>query len=152
MKGLLHILFILLSTSTLLELLPSCQARKSTFTPEERREADSIVRQAKSLEELERLQRHFDKEGHHLASIIALRELGKRLRNESRFDEALLVHSKASEAAQDLQDTLEWVRALNDVGTDYRRIGALDVAQQYHYQAWLISQEHSDTTAQAKKN
>ena len=85
MKGLLHILFILLSTSTLLELLPSCQARKSTFTPEERREADSIVRQAKSLEELERLQRRFDKEGHHLASIIALRELGKRLRNESRL-------------------------------------------------------------------
>ena len=152
MKGSQHILLILLSTIALLELLPSCQARKSTFTPEERREADSIVRQAKSLEELESLQRRFDKEGHRLGSIIALREWGKRLRNESRFDEALLVHSKASEAAQDLQDTLEWVRALNDVGTDYRRIGALDVAQQYHYQAWLISQEHSDTTAQAKKN
>ena len=152
MKGSQHILLILLSTIALLELLPSCHTRKSTFTPEERREADSIVRQAKSLEELESLQRRFDKEGHRLASIIALREWGKRLRNESRFDEALLIHSKASDAAQDLQDTLEWVRALNDVGTDYRRIGALDVAQQYHYQAWLMSQEHSDTTSQAKKN
>ena len=152
MKGSQHILLILLSTIALLELLPSCHTRKSTFTPEERREVDSIVRQAKSLEELESLQRRFDKEGHRLASIIALREWGKRLRNESRFDEALLIHSKASNAAQDLQDTLEWVRALNDIGTDYRRIGALDVAQQYHYQAWLMSQEHSDTTTQAKKN
>ena len=132
MKGSQHILLILLSTIALLELLPSCHTRKSTFTPEERREVDSIVRQAKSLEELESLQRRFDKEGHRLASIIALREWGKRLRNESRFDEALLIHSKASNAAQDLQDTLEWVRALNDIGTDYRRIGALDVAQQYH--------------------
>ena len=152
MKGLLHILFTLLSATSLLGLLPSCHTQKSIFTPEERREADSIVHQAKTLQELELLQRRFDKEGHRLASIIALREWGKRLRNESRFDEALLIHSKASDAAQDLQDTLEWVRALNDVGTDYRRIGALDVAQQYHYQAWLMSQEHSDTTSQAKKN
>ena len=152
MKGLLHILFTLLSATSLLGLLPSCHTQKSIFTPEERREADSIVHQAKTLQELELLHRRLDQEGHRLASIVALREWGRGLRHESRFDEALLVHNKAAEAAQSLRDTLEWIRALNDIGTNYRRIGALDIAQLYHYQAWMMSQEHSDTTTQAKKN
>lgn len=152
MKGLLHILFTLLSATSLLGLLPSCHTRKSIFTPEERREADSIVHQSKTLQELELLHRRLDQEGLRLASIVALREWGRGLRHESRFDEALLVHNKAAEAAQSLRDTLEWIRALNDIGTNYRRIGALDIAQLYHYQAWMMSQEHSDTTTQAKKN
>ena len=81
-----------------------------------------------------------------------MREWGKLLRNESRFEEALNMHSLGQQQAEAIGDTLEWVQALNNVGTDYRRIGVLDVAQDYHYRAWLLSNEHSDTTIAAKKN
>lgn len=85
-------------------------------------------------------------------SIVALRQLGKELRNESRFEEALGVHSEGLRLAEAIGDTSEWVQALNNVGTDYRRLGMLDVAQEYHYRAWVLCEEFSDTSYSAKKN
>ena len=60
-------------------------------------------------------------------SIVSLREQGNMLRNESRFDEALEAHSRSLHLAESVADTLETVKALNNIGTDYRRLGILDV-------------------------
>lgn len=54
--------------------------------------------------------------------------------------------------AEALGDTLEWVQALNNIGTDYRRMGVLDVAQEYHYRALKLSEECADTSSDARKN
>ena len=56
-----------------------------------------------------------------LGSIVAYRAMGKELRNDSRFDEALKVHSEGLKLAETLGDTLEIVQALNNIGTVYRR-------------------------------
>ncbi len=93
-----------------------------------------------------------ERKGDWLGSIAVLREWGKALRNESRFEEALYVHSEGLRQAEKSQDTLEWVQALNNIGTDYRRMGMLDVAQDYHYRAWILSKECADTSFNAKKN
>ncbi|MBR5397108.1 MAG: response regulator [Bacteroidales bacterium] len=85
-------------------------------------------------------------------SVVALRHLGKELRDESRFEEALTVHGEGLKLAEAIGDTLEWVQALNNVGTDYRRLGMLDLAQDYHYRAWILSEEFSDTSYSARKN
>ena len=69
-------------------------------------------------------------------SIISLRRQGKQLRNESRFDEALKIHNDGLQLAKQACDTSEIIQALNNIGTDYRRMGILDVAQEYHYEAW----------------
>ena len=46
----------------------------------------------------------------------------------------------------------EWGKALNNIGTDYWRMGVLDVAQEYHYSAWKLSEACTDTSFAARKN
>ena len=137
----------------LLSLLPTaCDKGTERVESQERHKVDSLVRVATGIDSLARLQRRFEAEGNRLGSIVTLREWGKSLRNESRFDEALRVHSQGLHEAESLGDTIEWVQALNNIGTDYRRMGVLDVAQEYHYNAWKLSEESTDTTFQARKN
>ncbi len=133
-------------------LFASCGKEPVSFTAEQRKAADSIVRSTHGIDSLALLQKRLESENDKLGSIIALREWGKALRNESRFDEALNIHSKGLEQAEAIDDTLEWVQALNNVGTNYRRMGVLDVAQEYHYKAWTLSDECTDTSFVAKKN
>lgn len=133
-------------------LLVSCRKESTSLTTDERRTADSIVRVTRGIDSLAQLQQRLEEEGDRLGSIVALREWGKQLRNESRFEEALRVHSEGLRQAEELGDTLEWVQALNNVGTDYRRMGVLDVAQGYHYRAWTMSEACADTSYTAKKN
>ena len=114
--------------------------------------ADSIVRTVRDIDSLRMLQVKLEGDGDRLGSIAALRELGRRLRNESRFEEALRVHSEGLRQAEAAQDTLEWVQALNNIGTDYRRMGVLDAAQGYHYRAWKLNEETADTAFVVKKN
>lgn len=134
-------------------LASSCQQREAvTFTAAERKAADSLVRTARGIDSLTRLQARLEREGDLLGSIVALRVLGDAQRSESAFDEALTTHSEGLKQAEAIQDTLEWVQALNNVGTDYRRMGILDIAQEYHYQAWSLCKVTTDTSFVAIKN
>lgn len=132
--------------------LGACQKHKAVPAPEERRRIDSLVKAAKDIPTLIQLHEAFEHKGNRLGAILSLKEWGRMLRNESRFEEALHQHSEALKLVEALGDTLEWVQVLNDIGTDYRRMGVLDVAQEYHYKARSLSEEHSDTTFQARKN
>lgn len=133
-------------------LAASCKKQAAGFTAEERHVADSIVRATHGIEALTRLQKQQERAGNKLGNIIALRELGKELRNESRFEEAIGFHSEGLRLAEAAGDTLERVQALNNIGTDYRRMGVLDMAQEYHTKACMLSEECSDTSFTARKN
>ncbi|MBP3251658.1 MAG: response regulator [Prevotella sp.] len=133
-------------------LLVSCGEKLAGASAVDRRLVDSIVRSTRDIDSLALLQKRLEDEGDRIGSIIALREWGKALRNESRFEEALRTHSEGLRQAEDIGDTIEWVQALNNIGTDYRRMGVLDVAQEYHYRAWMLSEECADTSFMAKKN
>lgn len=151
MRRILSVLPSLLVVVSL--LVSSCQQTDSvTFTPAERNAADSLVRSVSDMDSLARLQMRLEREGDMLGSIVALRVLGDAQRNESAFDDALTTHSEGLKQAETIQDTLEWVRALNNVGTDYRRMGILDIAQEYHYQAWRLCKVTTDTSFVALKN
>lgn len=133
-------------------LFVSCGDKPVVFTAAKRKATDSIVGVVRTPDSLAILQKQLESEGNLLGSIVALRERGKLLRNESRFEEALHAHSEGLRQAEAIGDTLEWVQALNNIGTDYRRMGVLDVAQEYHYSAWELSKECADTSFTAKKN
>ena len=134
-------------------LVSSCKQRDSiTFTAAERLAADSLVRATRDIDSLARLQVRLEREGDILGSIVALRVLGDRFRNVSDFDKALTTHSEGLKQAEAIQDTLEWVQALNNVGTDYRRMNILDIAQKYHYQAWSLCKVTTDTSFVSIKN
>ena len=136
----------------LLMLLSSCGRQSAGISYEERAALEKQVEGASSIDSIEALQRHFEEKGNKIGSIIALRIKGKRLRDESRFEEAVRAHSEALKQAEALNDTLEWVRILNNIGTDYRRMSILDVAQEYHHRALKLSEEFSDTSKLALKN
>lgn len=133
-------------------LIASCGKTRHRVTPAERRAADSIVKEATSEDSLRAMYRGFKVAGNKLGCIVALRELGKLQRNESRFDDALKSHSDGLKLAEEACDTIEMVRAMNNIGTNYRRLGILDVATNYHYRAWKISEECSDTSETTVKN
>lgn len=133
-------------------LLVSCGKKSVAFTPDERKTVDSIVCSVRTPDSLALLQKQLESKGDKLGSVVALREWGKALRNDSRFEEALRTHSEGLRQAESIGDTLEWVQALNNIGTDYRRMGVLDAAQEYHYRAWTLSEECADTSFTAKKN
>ena len=143
--------FVFLIISILL-MLSSCSHSNPKISDEERHLADSLVRHVSNPDSLANLSSRLLSEGNKLGSIVALREYGKLLRNESRFDEALNIHSEGLRQAEALNDTIEWIQALNNIGTDYRRLGILDVAQNYHYKAWVLSRDCSDTSYTTKKN
>lgn len=132
--------------------LASCNhTDKSNITQQDRDKAYSTALQAITPHEAETLLRKLRSEGNTLGEIYVLRQQGKTLRNENQFEDALNTHDKELKLAEQLGDTLEWAQALNNIGTVYRRMGILDAAQQYHYQAWTMSRETADTSFTAKK-
>ena len=80
-------------------------------------------------------------------SVAWYRNEGKSLRNSARYQDAIAVHTRGLELAKDLGDTLEVVQALNNIGTVYRRMGLLDEAASWHYQALTWCEEWSDKTS-----
>ena len=56
---------------------------------QERRALDSLLKTIHEKDSLLNLRKQFEQEGKQLANIAVLRELGKRQRNESRFDNTL---------------------------------------------------------------
>lgn len=81
--------------------------------------------------------------GDDAGAIIAYRQLGKYQRDNARFSDAIASHQEGLNLALKVRDTLETVQALNNLGTDFRRIGVLAEASSYHYQALSYSEAYS---------
>lgn len=131
-------------------LCAACSGHQS-YSPD-RETTDSLVRLAMTEQQLDSLFRLYDNQHNQLGMITVLRELGQKQRNESRFEDALKTHNRGLILAEAADDTIETVRALNNLGTDYRRLGVLDAATTCHYQALKICEENKDTSAVARKN
>ncbi len=67
--------------------------------------------------------------------------LGNYYRNISRFPEAIQEHRKAHAISVQLKDTTSTIQTLNNLGTDFRRIGAMAEASEYHFKALNLSAE-----------
>lgn len=87
-------------------------------------------------------------------AVMAYRQMGRYQRNNARFSEAILSHQAGLSLALELADTLEIIQAYNNLGTNFRRIGALSEASNYHYQALAYSDAYSggDDPTTAMKN
>ena len=127
-----------------LTLVACNPARDHVYTTKERRSIDSTVRANRSLDSLESLLQHFSAANDKIGIIYTCKELGKRYRETSRFTEAIEQHRKGLNTAVELHDTLEIIQALNNIGTNFRRLGILDEASSYHYQALAYCEQYSD--------
>ena len=149
MKRLLYIITI--CTTAL--CIYSC-ANNDAHSPsaEQRREVDSLIRICKDTTDVKTLITKFRAEENLLGESRALMRYGVKLRESSRFMEAIDAHRKGIELAEKIADTLSIVQNINNIGTNFRRLGILDEAATYHYMAYKYCQAYSDTSYEARKN
>ena len=118
-----------------------------------RTESDSLVYANRNIDSLQVLLNRFSSEGNSYGEIAACRELGRCLRDASRFGDALDAHKRGLKVAEECCDTIQIIQALNNIGTDFRRMGILEDASTFHYKALTYSDLYSDKTSKtAVKN
>lgn len=145
----------LLGITLILYTLISCKKTgKEIYTQTERQRIDSIVETTHdSINSLKILLKQFSSHHNTLGKIVTLRELGKESREESRFDDAIKYHKEGLQQAVKACDTIEIIKALNNIGTNYRRLGNLNDASSFHYQALSYCEAFSDKESfDAQKN
>lgn len=88
-----------------------------------------------------------------IKKIEEMQERGSEIRNQSNFELAIAIHDSCIKMAEDIHDTMQLIIALNNQGTNYRRLSAMKEASDYHYRALELCDAYSDTTShKAKKN
>ena len=105
---------------------------------------DSILKNMRSVDTLRMFVNTFHASRDDRGEVIAMRELGKRLREESKFSEAIEIHKNGLKLAESIKDTNNIIHILNQLGTSYRRIGIMDEAAFYHYKALSYSDVYGD--------
>ncbi|MGN0190849.1 MAG: tetratricopeptide repeat protein, partial [Candidatus Cryptobacteroides sp.] len=112
-----------------------------------RKETDSLIYANRNIDSLSVLLERFASEGNTYGEVGACRELGRCLRDASRFEDAIDIHKRGLKAAGNCCDTLQIIQALNNIGTDYRRMGILEDASTFHYKALTYSDLYSDKSS-----
>ena len=111
--------------------------------------ADSVI----DIETLKKYVEHYESLNEKRAALLVRQKLGSVLRNKSDFYTAVEIHSKCIADAEELSDTLQLIIALNNQGTNFRRIGDLEQASTNHYRALeLCDHTLNDTSFVARKN
>ena len=134
------ILFFLLAA-----LLYGCNGgNNNSKSQTDYRHTDSILKNMRSVDTLRMFVNTFHASHDDRGEVIAMRELGKRLREESKFSEAIEIHKNGLKLAESIKDTNNIIHILNQLGTSYRRIGIMDEAALYHYKALSYSDVYGD--------
>lgn len=130
----------------------SCKGRDENISYASHvRQADSIVYANKDLQSLEGVLAEFEANRDDVGRMVAMRELGKIYREASNFKTAVDYHEKALLLAKELKDTANIIRILNQLGTDFRRLGVLDEAAVRHYEALSCCEKYSDKSSDVAK-
>lgn len=143
--------FILLLT--IISILYSCKEATKAYNNMYDSEAKTIADSVRDIESLERYVEHYESLNEKRAALLVRQKLGSELRNKSDFYTAVEVHSKCIADAEEIKDTLQLIIALNNQGTNFRRIGDLEQASTNHYRALeLCDHTMNDTSFVARKN
>lgn len=130
-------------------LLFSCNNKTEQYHTEMNQlKVESQIHRKLTQDSLDFYIKKYMKEGNDYGLMIAYKELGKIQRNNTQFSEAIQSHQEELSYAIKLQDTLEIVQALNNLGTNFRRIGALSEASEYHYLALDYIESYSNNDSE----
>ena len=133
-------------------LISSCsKVVEKGYTEEERAAVDSLINTNPETDSLTVWLDRYMAANNTSGVILVCRELGVRYREMARFTEAIEYHRRGLELAVQIRDTPEVVQAMNNIGTNYRRIGILDEASVSHYGALLLCEQYSDKSSHAAR-
>ena len=131
----------------------SCKESAEVYSNRCDAEAAAVADSVRDIESLERYVRHYDSIKEKRAALLVRQKLGNVLRNKSDFYKAVEVHAACITDAAKIKDTLQLIIALNNQGTNFRRIGDLEQASTNHYRALeLCDYTLDDTSFIARKN
>ncbi len=117
------------------------------------KEAQQLADSLRNPNELYRWMKSYERQGERRAALIIRQMYGKTLRDESKFEEAIAEHDSCINEAKALNDTMQLIIALNNQGTNARRMGVLQNAADLHYEALALSDQFSDQESDvAQKN
>lgn len=136
-------------------LLAACgrtDERQVLTSSEDRMRLRSEVGAISGTDSLEVCLDRWQREGDAFRVYLAGEELGRRYRNSSKFKESIASYETSLEAARQLDDTLCMVSALNNLGTDFRRLGMLAEASSYHFSALNLVDLCSGSSFDARKS
>lgn len=144
-----------ISTIALLFILSGCRQSKSNIYIYRERgryaEIDSMLRPIRNTDSLRAIYDQYKVLDDKMGQMLVLKQLGKCQREQNQFTEAIESHRLSYDIAVELCDTQEIVYALNNIGTNYRRMSMLDKATQSHYKALAYCDTYSDTHSYASR-
>ncbi len=85
---------------------------------------------------------HYLETGNKIGQVQTYRILGVQARYASQFRKAIDLHSAGLDVAREIADTVNITILLNDLATDYRRIGAYNEAAPYSYEALQTAEQY----------
>ncbi len=133
----------------------SCQRGDDSAVDEERKKeiTGQIYKFRRNEDSLNWFLNKSIQEKDNVGKLFSYRLLGNYQRENARFTDAISYHQNELELALTLNDTIEIIQALNNLGTDFRRVGALTEASDYHYRALDYSEMFSKSvTSTGMKN
>lgn len=122
---------------------------KTSLVDEAMAIADSVI----DADDLLRYIARYDSAGDERGELLIRQKYGTVMRNMSDFDLAVRQHDTCIQMATKQKDTLQLIIALNNQGTNFRRLGDLHEASNNHYAALeLCDKTLADTSYLARKN
>ena len=141
---------VLVAAAVLLSVLMSCHRSAPALSHSADAhylQLDSLLNGIEDVDTLVAMANQYQKADDHIGEMLALKRLGLRLRKLSRYDDAVKAHTRGLNVATNAADTIEMIAALNNIGTDLRRMGDLSAASSYHYRALKLGDIYSDQTS-----
>lgn len=143
--------FIALQVFLLFVVVQACGG-KQTLSDDAIRATDSIVKaNEENVDALRSLIADFAAKDNVYGEVICYKALGRLFREQSNFIESINIHKKGLDKAIALKDTIQIIQALNNIATNYRRMGILDEAAVYHYRALEYCNAYSDKTGDVSR-
>lgn len=135
-------------------LLAGCSDKKTVpiYNTPEYKQIERKLNAVADTTDLKHWLQVYRQSGNRMGESIVLRRLGRAYRVENQFGRAILAHKQGLAVADSICDTMEIVNTLNELGTNYRRLGAMYLATCSMTLGLGYCQQWSDTTAAAFKS
>ena len=134
-------------------ILIGCNETNSNHGAIDTSHAEAIADSVRDSEQLRKWLHHYDSLGDEKSELLIRQKYGKVMRDKSDFEAAIRQHDTCIAMATKQKDTLQLIIALNNQGTNFRRLGDLQEASNNHYSALeLCDKTTHDTSYVARKN
>lgn len=135
-------------------LLAGCSDKKTVpiYNTPEYKQIERKLNAVADTTDLKHWLQVYRQSGNRMGESIVLQRLGRAYRVDNQFGRAILTHKQGLAVADSICDTMEIVNTLNEMGTNYRRLGAMYLATCSMTLGLGYCQQWSDTTAAALKS